>query len=950
MRAARFLAIVVLLVAIVAAALYLLRLPIAGWAVRAGMASAGLEQPQARVVALTFDGARLEGVSVGPAGGAFRFETVETDFRLPRLLSERKLDAIRVRSGRLGAALDESGRVSIAGMKQGGGNGGGGALPFDRLSVEDVTLAVSTPDGGAQGTVNADYDIAKGGAASLALSAERFAWNAIRLMGVNGEADITFSADGRATVAAKFSADAESAGVAARNVEVALTGEGGSWREAANGDVEAFVGEARIDFAAPEIEFAEARSQGFESAEPRGSVLRGDIRRAGVKGALAISFSKDSTVVRFAEETPLQVTTPEGAALTLSPQGAAALYARANMRETASFRFSLTSDGVAAAGAADIENEGGVWRIAAPVAVNEFDNGDLSLGATTLDVTASLQGDQIGVDAAVRSSVRKAAIGRLTVADAPFAGAFRIDADLTARSATVVSKNDCLRLDRVRGRLAEQDLEMTLAEVALCSTDKPLAVVTWSSDTACTVSGEISATDGRLRLGKTAAAGRPPSVRFDGAYHPSRNNTTLTGEISGGAMALNDTLNLSGAAGTFDFALDAEAMTATASLSRLRIAQHLAEEGAVPLFAPVIAAGEAALSGDQTRFSYVLTTPEARRLGSGEGSHDMAAARGETLFRFGNLTFSPLGLQPNRIFPSLKGIVDAADGDMDGEIRFGWSPSGLSSSAQFDLKKISFGGPTRAVTKTSELSGAVRLTSLLPLTTDGEQTITVKAVDLDALQLENGVIVFAFPGDDTFHLARGEFPWFGGTLGVYDATASLTGEAMIPLRADNIDLAQVLDYVKVDGLSGKGVMSGSLPLVFREGKAFIENGVFESVGGGVIRYVGVATEQAASEGGGAKVAFDILKDLRYRSMKVTVSGPLDGRLAFDMEFVGTGEVVLPKQGLNPKSQGRLPVLYKITLDAALIDLLQQALLATDVRLQIQQSVSGAGAETTGTDQ
>ena len=214
--------------------------------------------------------------------------------------------------------------------------------------------------------------------------------------------------------------------------------------------------------------------------------------------------------------------------------------------------------------------------------------------------------------------------------------------------------------------------------------------------------------------------------------------------------------------------------------------------------------------------------------------------------------------------------------------------------------------------------------------------MTVDAVDLDALQLESGEIVFDLPGDDTVRLVRAAFPWFGGTIGAYDATASFAGgEAVVPLRVDRMDLKQALDYVEVDGLSGEGVLSGVLPLAVEGGRARIENGVLQSDGPGVLRYESDATEGAAAAGDQAQIAFDLLRDLRYESLGVSVAGPLDGRLDFQMRFEGTGAVDMNRQNV------RVPVTYNINLDAALLELLNQANLSRNVQLQINRALQEA---------
>ncbi len=937
MRTARILAIVLLLAAIPVALVYVFRLPLAGWAVRSAMASAGLEAPQARVTALTFDGARLQDVAAGPEGArAFSVAAIEADYHWRRLLSEKKIDALRAGPGEVRLNVDEAGGVSLPGVVAGGGSGEGGALPFDVLSLRDVALIIDGPAGRATGVINADYDIGKGGAADIALAADRFMWNAVALANAQAAATLTLSADGQALFGADFTGDMEIAGASARGVAVTLKGDAVSWRDIATGALDKLAGAARVEFSAPNIELGEAQTASLTSLSQVETVFGGQVHRAALNGALDTTFSDGEISVTIADGAgPLALTTPEGASLSLSAQGSAPLYARNGSRDSGSFSFALASDGVDANGAVDFERNEGAWRLAAPVEIAEFISPALSLDGSRIDIAATSDGQNIEADLAVKSGLRKAAIGRLTIDDAPFNGAFRINADMAAQRATIVSKSDCFAIDRGHGRIAEQDLDIRLAGVTLCNAEGPLVVYTWTGETACTISGELSAREGSLKLGQTYAKGRPPVVRFDAAYHPARNTTAIKADLISGAMVLNDALDLSSVIGRFDFTLDAEDMSASASVDRLRVAQHLADKQALRLFAPVSAAGKGTLKGDKSEFTYTLTTPEGYRLGAGIGVHNMKTARGETVITAENLTFTPAGLQPNRISPALKGIVDAAGGVMDGVVRFEWAPDSVRSSADFEFENISFGGPTRAVTRTKNLNGKVQLTDLLPLTTNGVQTITVAGVDLDALQLERGVMEFSLPGDDTFVLQRGEFPWFGGTIGVYDAKASFTGQAEIPLRAQNIDLKQVLDYVKVEGLSGEGVLSGSLPLVFEDGKARIVQGLLKSEGPGAVRYKGAASELAAQAGENADIAFDFLRDLRYTSLEVTVDGALDGALKFGMRFEGAGDVTIRNGVLKD-----VPVLYRINLAVENIDLLRKANLANAVKMQIQRELSG----------
>jgi len=939
MRALRFLTLMLLLAAVLAVgAAYVFRLPLATWAVKSAMEQAGLENPSAEVTALSFSGARIENLAAGPAAARdFSFETVEAEFGLRRLLSEKKVEALRVGPGAVRVRIGEDGGVSFAGFETGGDGGGASysGMPFDRLSLKGVTLAVSAPEGEASGTIDADYDVGRGGEASMALETERLAWRDIVVSGLNGEASADFSDYGAISITADFAADVQAPAANIRDLEASLSGEAASWRDAAAGALNAVEGRARIAFSTPEIEILDPKAQALLSAAQAKAVFGEEVHAAALSGAFDVDFSQESIEARFAGDETLALETEAGASLVLRPQGEAPFLSLADGRQAASFRFALAGEGANAAGGVDALHEGETWRIAAPVDIEAFASDALSLSGSRIDVSATATGEKIDAELALKSGLRRAKLGRLTISDAPFSGGFTITGDLAAQRASIASKNECFAAERVRGVIEEQNLEMRFSGMTLCNGDGPLATVSWNGDPSVAVSGEVSAKDGALSLGETNAKGRPPVVRFDATYAPELKTTVIEGRASGGAMTLNDALDMSGVAGRFDFTLDAEAMSAAATVDRLRVAPHL-EKGETKMVAAVLAAGDAALAGDKARFSYTVTTPDGRRLGRGEGVHDMMTAAGETEFSLAGLVFAPNGLQPNKIIPALLGIVDAAQGDMDGTVRFAWSDEGVASGAEFELNNISFSGPTRAVTRTSAVSGSVTMSSLLPPATAGLQTINVGAVDLDALKLSLGVITFELPGDDSIHLAKGEFPWFGGTIGVYDATAELTGRAVIPLRAAGVDLGELLNYVDVEGLSGEGVLSGELPIIFENGKARIENGYFQSDGAGVLRYEGKGTDAASTQSGNAKAAFDLLREFRYQSMTVKVSGALDGDIDFDIALEGTGELNLDRQGLTPAGKGRIPTRYIITLEAPLLALINQARLSQDFRLQYQQ--------------
>lgn len=931
MRVARFLAIVVLLLAILLAALYLLRKPVASWALRQGMAQAGLENPQGEVTALTLDAIRIENLSAGPAGGeGIRFAQINSDYHWRQVLSERSVKNVRVGPGLVRVNIDQQGRISFPGINLGeGGGDSAGALPFETLTLSDVEISIDAPEGQAAGSISAEYDQRTGGVAELEILSNMLRFGDMTISDGETAFNLTLSDNGDISATGRFVGDLDYQGATVRALSMGFDGNGASWRDAAKGARDKLTGAARINVKAPNINIEQAEIFAPLSTPAMQALLGGSVTGGAIGGAFDVTFDQDGIKILFADdEPPLTVETDKGTKLVVSPQGNAPFLSHEEARDAASFQFAISGSGINANGAADAEYIDGNWRLAAPINIDAYQSPALSLNGSRIDIAARSEGENILADINLKSGLKKLTIGRLTIDDTPFTGGFEIAASTSAKRATIANKSECLALARTHALLSEQDMEARLSGLELCNREGRLMSVNWSEQVTSTLNGILSAQDANFRIGQTKASGKPPVIAFDADYHLVEDVTRITGIITDGDMTLNDVLDMSAVDGGFEFVLDAEEMKIDAIVDNLHIAQH----GEAPLIAPVIATATARIVDNDATFDYVLSTPSGDQLGAGRGTQNMQQASGETVFSFEGLKFAPAEVQPNELSPLLKGFVDAAVGEMGGEMVFGWSESGITSSAGFSFKDISFGGPTRAVTRTTGFNGNLALTNLMPVTTDGTQTITVDVVDMDALKLTDGIISFNVPGDDTIVIPKADFPWFGGVIGVYDAVASLTGEAQIPLRADRVELAQIFEYVEINGLSGEGTMNGVLPVVFEDGKARIENGILKSAGPGAIRYQGEAAEQAASAGGNAKIAFDILRDLRYSSLEVRVNGALDGRLDFQMFFEGTGEVNMDN------AKGRVPVKYTISLDAALLELLQQANLSRSFQLQIEQGL------------
>lgn len=930
MRLRRALLGLALFLAIFAVAAFLLRLPVAGYAVRTALAGAGLEAAQLRVTVLSFSNARLENLTTGPEGAqTLRFDYIEAEFSWLRLLRHREINAVRLGPGAVQLSVSADGKIELPGIALDGA--GGSSLRFKSLSIGDLALRIDTPEGVASGTVSADFDTQKGGQAFISLSASRAGIPELRLEKASASGELIFDAEGSAQLEGSLTGDVVADAATARDVTVAVSAKKLTWRKVNAGAEREIAGEAIVNINIVEIPVDHMPLLTAGDA-PRAAALLGDLPKAfSVSGALVATAKNGGiTISAASKDDPVIIQSDTGVTLMISRLGEAPFYNRQNGADRAAFNYRLQGAKIDVEGAVDAEKKDTDWQISAPMRFGEYRSDRFSVDGAMLTVDAIAGPNEINAGIDLDLNLQKAKIGRLNVFDTPFEASLNISANNESHRVVVTQADECIALEKVRATIDRQDTEIVLSDAEFCANGEPIAVIDWGSMQQGTFAGRLSASHARYRLGNTILIGRPPRLDFTAVYTPSLNQTLAKGNVEGGMMALNDLLDLAATTGKFTFSLDKEIMRVNLRAEKTRVSQHRD----LPLVAPVLASVDFDLVGQKATFDYVLTTLSRHRIGAGAGVHDVATSAGKSRLVLDQLEFAPGGMQPAALLPVMKGFVREASGGADGIADFSWTRSGgIAASADIQLKDVTFAGPARIVNQTRGLNGNIQFEKLWPLTTAGAQTITVEGADLDALKLQSGEIVFEMRGDEKLRVEKAAFPWFGGALGVENAVMSLSGgEAVTPLRADQIDLGQILAFADFEGLSGEGMLSGVLPLVVEDGRARIENGVLKSDGSGALRYHGRAGEEAAAAGTQAKMAFDLLHDLQFDSLVATINGPLDGRLQFQIEMNGTGAIEFNDQ------DARIPVKYNINLDAAILELLHQANMIRKPELQLQLGV------------
>lgn len=931
MRGVRIFFVLLGAILIALAALYLLRKPIAGFALRNAMAAQGLPAPEARVAAFSLNHIGIEDIRSANPGNRdaplLQIDKVDVGFDVREALLERRVRTVALGPGALRMDVSADGSVSIGSVKMRSGDGQSGrALPFDQLSLSELTVEVATPDGVAVGALDAQYDAASGGKASAAFNADQAGLMGFVAEAAHANASFKLENDGTIDAEFEFNGDIRSPYGQIRDAELTINGAGSSWKDIASGNWRNFNGMAGIAVGDAIIE-----TEGSPAAAliGRENLFGGPVEQFAFSGGVAVAI-EDGEIFVETDGRPLTLAANTGASLSIDAAMGEPVFVHSAGKSAVAGVLSFRSGDVSIAAAVDAQQSDEGWMFNVPVRVGSLTSSTITLS----DASALLRGDYAGGDldfeATASGAIEAVSIGRFNISDAPGAATIHGSIDIEAKRATFnLPEDNCAVLDRVAVKIAGQDTDASLKDARLCGNGAPLAVVNYATHPVADFSGVITARNSSYRLGRTRFVGKPPAIELAGRYSPTDNQTIARGTAKGGSVVMNDLLRFDRADATLEFALEKDAMTVGIDATQLRMTEY----GAAAKVAPIFANGSMTLADNVARFTYNALSEGGAALGAGSGEHNIKTASGTAAFKFNRLTFMPNGLQPDGLAPVLKGIIGLTQGAAEGDAGFSWSPEGIESQATLSFDDITFRGPGLTVTKTAGVNGEIAFSSLWPVATDGAQTITVSGVDFGALQLEDGEIIFDMPGDDTLLVERAIFPWFGGQIGVRGATATFTGGyARAPLRVESVDLKQILEFVDVEGLSGAGTLNGELPIIVENSRASFIGGRLTAEGPGRISYVGKAGAAAAEAGGDAQIAFDVLRDLRYEKLSVLIDGPLDGRLDFRINFEGTGEVSINR------AQGRVPVKYTITLDAALLELLNQANLSRNLELQIRQAV------------
>ncbi len=408
-------------------------------------------------------------------------------------------------------------------------------------------------------------------------------------------------------------------------------------------------------------------------------------------------------------------------------------------------------------------------------------------------------------------------------------------------------------------------------------------------------------------LGPADSVSRFTVARLDGVLE----GPGVRGTISGGAGHIgNVPLLISEASGQWRWQGDVLGLDSTLFVS---------DAAQVDRFNP-LKVPDLQLTLSNNRISAIgnLIEPETGiKVADAQILHDLGNSQGNALLSVEGLQFNDR-LQPDMLTTLTLGHIAEVSGRLNGDGRIEWDGQGVRSSGRFTVLNTDLAaafGPVEG------LETELRFTDLLGMVTEPGQIARVRSLN-PGVPTYDGVIRYQLLPDQKVRIEEGRWPFYGGEL-ILEPTVldfDVEAERKLTFRLIGLDAEKFLAGYDLQNLQVEGVFDGTLPMVFnQEGGRIVGGSLVSRAGGGELSYLGELTYE--DMGAFANFAFQALRSIRFREMRIGVDGKIDGEIITDVAFEGIQQGSLAKQNFITKQLAKIPIKFNVRIEAEFLQLI-----------------------------
>ncbi len=374
----------------------------------------------------------------------------------------------------------------------------------------------------------------------------------------------------------------------------------------------------------------------------------------------------------------------------------------------------------------------------------------------------------------------------------------------------------------------------------------------------------FDATDVRMRLGRAESPVLLATRQLDG-----RIGKTLSGTFAGGNGTIGKVpLAMSEAQGRWAFG---KSLVVDGALT---VSDRSEKRKFYPLVTDNV---HFVLAGND-----ITTTGTLRHPASGTPvtnvtiAHRLSSGQGRAVLDVPGIRFRIGVLQPEQLTPLSEGVIALVDGTVRGQGRIEWAGTKVTSTGDFATQATDLAAAFGPVTG---IRGTIHFTDLLGLETAPGQRLTLASVN-PGIVVENGTLTYQLLPGQLVLIQRGEWPFMSGRLVLRETTLNLAKPTpkRLTFEVEALNANTLVESFGFKEIGATGIFDGVLPMIFDESGGRIVGGRLDSrAPGGSLSYVGIVTR--ADLGMFGNIAFNALRDLRFRSMIVRLDGDLAGEFA-----------------------------------------------------------------------
>ena len=330
-----------------------------------------------------------------------------------------------------------------------------------------------------------------------------------------------------------------------------------------------------------------------------------------------------------------------------------------------------------------------------------------------------------------------------------------------------------------------------------------------------------------------------------------------------------------------------------------------------PRFYPLVSNNvHLTLADSRIRATGTLNHPaSATRVTDVTIDHSLGSGNGTALLDVPGITFGQ-GLQPEELTRMTEGVIALVQGAIRGQGRIAWRGDGeVTSTGDFTTDDIDLAASFGPITG---LAGTIHFSDLLGLETTPGQSLTLATINPGIL-VENGVVRYQLLPGQLVKIERGEWPFMGGRLILQETILNFgrPSPKRLTFEVVGLDAKTFVDSMGFKEIGATGVFDGVLPMIFDDEGGRIVGGRLDSrEGGGTLAYNGVINRANLGMVGG--MAFDALRDLKFKSMIIRLDGYLDGEFATRLTVEGVGLGNTSTQRLI-RSINKIPFKFNVTI-------------------------------------